>query len=61
MFLLKTRFRSGTRVRHEVRILLVPSVFGRLFFVFGRLQNPVPLVLSSTNGRFGRTSKPFAF
>ena len=37
-------------------IFLVPSVFGRLSSVFGRLQNPVLLVLSSKNGRFRRPS-----
>ena len=30
---------------------MVPSVFGRLFSVFGRLQNPVLLVLSSKTNR----------
>ena len=42
------------------RILLVPSLFSRLSSVFGRLQNPVLLVLSSKNGRFRRPSKPSA-
>ena len=42
------------------RILLVPSLFSRLSSVFGRLQNPVLLVLSSKNGRFRRASKPSA-
>ena len=32
----------------------------RLSSVFGRLQNPVLLVLSSKNGRFRRPSKPSA-
>ena len=41
------------------RILLVPSVFGRLSSVFGRLQNPVLLVLSTKSGRL-RPSKPSA-
>ena len=40
------------------RILLIPSLFSRLSSVFGRLQNPVLLVLSSINGRFRRPSKP---
>ena len=42
------------------RILLAPSLFGRLSSVFDRLQNPVLLVLSSKNGRFRRPSKPSA-
>ena len=42
------------------RILLVPSLFSRLSSIFGRLQNPVLLVLSSKNGRFRRPSKPSA-
>ena len=33
---------------------------GRLSSVFGRLQDPVLLVLSSKNSRFGRSSKPSA-
>ena len=36
---------------HFRRILLVPSLFNRLSSVFGRLQNPVLLILSSKNGR----------
>ena len=40
---------------------LVPSLFSRLSSFFGRLQNPVLLVLSSKNGRFRRPSKPSAF
>ena len=42
------------------RILLVSSIFGGLSSVFGRLQNPVLLILSSKNGRFRRPSKPSA-
>ena len=42
-------------------ILLVPSLFSRLSSVFGTLQNPVLLVLSSKNGRFRRPSRPSAF
>ena len=42
------------------RIILVPSLYSRLSSVFSRLQNPVLLVLSSENGRFGRPSKPSA-
>ena len=38
------------------RILLVPSLFSRLSSVFGRLQNPALLLLSSKNGRFRRPS-----
>ena len=39
----------------------VPSLFSRLSSVFGRLQNPVLLVLSSKNSKFRRPSKPSAF
>ena len=38
----------------------VPFYFSRLSSVFGRLQNPVLLVLSSENGRFRRPPKPSA-
>ena len=41
-------------------ILLVPSLFSRMSSVFGRLQNPVLLVLSSKNGRFRRPFKASA-
>ena len=39
------------------RIVLVLSVFSRLSSVFGRLQNPVPLVLFYKTSKFGRPSK----
>ena len=39
---------------------MLPSLFSRLSSVFGRLQNPVILVLSSKNGRFRRPAKPSA-
>ena len=42
------------------RILLVPSVLGRLSSVFGGLQNPVLLALSTKNNRFRTPSKPSA-
>ena len=45
-------------VRILGHILFVPSLFSRLSYVFGRLQNPVLLVLSSKNGRFRKPSKP---
>ena len=48
-------------VSKKGRILFVPSVYGRLFSGFGRLQNPVLLVLPSKNGRLRRPSKPSAF
>ena len=49
--ILKMKFCSEFRP-----ILLVPSLFSRLSSVFGRLQNPVLLVLSSKNGSFRRPS-----
>ena len=57
----------GSQTKYEVflkveealgRILLVPSAFRRLSSVFGRLQNPVVLVLSSKSGRLRMPSKP---
>ena len=39
----------------------IPSVFGRLSSVFGRLQNPFLLVLSSKTDRFRRPFKPSTF
>ena len=39
---------------------LVHFLFNKLSSVFGRLQNPVLLALSSKNGRFRRPSKPSA-
>ena len=45
---------TGKELGH---IPLAPSLFSRLSSLYGRLQNPVLLVLSSKTGRFRRPSK----